>query len=152
MIRNSVFSFDGLRDRGKVPCSRPVILDRDCDRDRVTDPISVSRTGASDQSFRGWRIQRVHLRGRIFICVLTTDFILNQWNMVILHRRSLTTRFFLYKKHKYKKHRASYPSFSIVNVRNSDVNYRKLDHYRNYRNYRTIETVETIETIETIET
>ena len=35
------------------------------------------------------------------------------------------TRFFLYKKHKYKKHRARIPSFSIVNLRNSVVNYRK---------------------------
>ena len=33
------------------------------------------------------------------------------------------TRFFLYKKHKCKKHRI--PSFSIANLRNSVVNYRK---------------------------
>ena len=42
-------------------------------------------------------------------------------------RGACNTHFFIYKKHKCKKHKARILLFSIVNLRNPVVNYRKLE-------------------------
>ena len=71
------------------------------------------------------------MMGQILISQKMTDFFdtaektLRPFHTQMNFAPSQNTHFFLYKKHKYKKHRARISSFSIANLRNSIINYGK---------------------------